>query len=173
MKTLLICHSIFAALMLSAAPQILFDSDLDTKLGCQEVAISRPDDGTICVTKTSPADWGGFYLPRVSTSGLEGKAVRISGHVQVKSLNNTCQRRAIVKGIIWFENKERATWKERIGSDSFFSLTEAGKEVAFDKTVPVPQNVKYMIAFLHFGYATGEFVVKDLKVETVSADNVK
>ena len=173
MKSIVICFSFFCALMLPAAPQTLFDLGRDVKLGPQAIELNRSKDGSLSVKKSSQADWGGIYLPRIPASEMEGKSVRISGCVQVKSLNSTCQRPSIVKGAIWFQDKDRATWRERIGSDSFFSLTEAGPEVAFDKTFPVPQNVKFMVAFLHFGYATGEFIVKGLKVEVVSPVKVE
>ena len=170
---LLTCISIFASLMLSAAPRILFDLGNNAKLSRTESTLNSSEDGTLCVTKSSHAQWGGVFLPKISTHGLSGKEIRVSGRIQVKSLNSFGLKQPLVSGSIWFQNDKWgiASDKKRFGSGKFFTLKEAGPEITFDKTFPVPKNGKYMVIYLNFGYATGEFTVKDLKVEVVGLVN--
>lgn len=170
MKKFFTCLCILASLMLSAAPRILFDLGKDTKLSRGEITLKRCDDGTLRVTKSSHADWGGFFLPKISAVELSGQNIRVSGRIQVKSLNSFGLHPASVNGSIWFQNEKSgiAHYKKRIGSGKFFSVKEAGQEFAFDRSFSVPANAKYMVIFLNFGYATGEFIVKDLKVEAAS-----
>ncbi|MBQ9776347.1 MAG: beta-galactosidase [Lentisphaeria bacterium] len=175
MKKILICFCIFTGLMLSATPRVLFELGGKTKLRHFAVELTQTDDGTLSVKKNSHANWGGFYLPHTSVLELAGQRVRISGRIQVKSLKSFGLQPPSLNGSIWFQNEKSgiASHKKRIGSGTFFSLKEVGPEIAFDKTFPVPSNGKYMVIFLNFGYSTGEFIVKNLKVEVVSPVKVE
>ena len=175
MKTLLSCISIFASLMLSATPRIIFELGNNAKLSQTEISLNRSEDGTLCVTKNSHAQWGGVFLPKISTHDFVGKEIRVSGRIQVKSLNSFGLKQPIVSGSLWFQNDKWgiASDKKRIGSGKVFTLKEAGPEIVFDKTFPVPPNGKYMVIYLNFGYATGEFIVKGLKVEVASLVKVE
>ena len=175
MKKFLIFLSILTSLILSASPRILFDLGSNAKLGRNETILSRSDDGMLRITKNSHANWGGVFLPKISAAELSGQNIRISGRIQIESLNSFGLKPATVNGAIWFQNEKKgfASYKKRIGSGKFFSVKEAGQEIAFNKTFPIPADAKYMVVFLNFGYATGEFIVKGLKVEAVSQVNVE
>ena len=174
MKKILICFCIFTGLMLSATPRVLFELGGKTKLRHFAVELTQTDDGTLSVKKNSHANWGGFYLPHTSVLEFAGQRVRVSGRIQVKSLKSFGVQPPSLNGSIWFQNEKSgiASHKKRIGSDKFFSVKEAGEEFVFDKIFSIPSNAKYMILFLNFGYATGEFTVKDLKIDIISAVKV-